>query len=497
MLSALLALVAIQGLAAFVWLWSLKQHDISVADIFWPLYHVVAAVVFYTVSGQDSLFATAVLGLIIIWGLRLAMHIVVRQLGKGEDHRYTTVRNTKDDRFPYTSLYIIFLPQALMAWGVSLVLLPILSYSGEAGWSQWFCLSIALSGLVFEIVADLQLTRFRADMPVSAVLNSGLWQFSRHPNYFGEWLFWLGICLISIHHSVWWPVLAMALLTFLLTRFTGVKRMESDIEQRRPGYTDYVTRTSSFFPWRQLLIAGVVTFSVAPDVSANDATSSNHPSDLPSDHPSYAQGEPAQENFNAKTETWRFRAFIDKKEVGYHSFKAYYHTSGIRLEGEAKFEYKLLGITLFSYEHAVVEEYDNNYCLQKITSDTQIKDKSLSLQGNLTPQGFAVDAPTNEIHNTQCIVPFAYWAPTFVTQSELLNGQTGELVPVSIYPESPTENAAETSYRVETDEMSLAVRYDATGKWISLVSDLPAKRKLIYKLQTYKTESQGFLATVE
>ena len=123
MLSALLALVAIQGLAAFVWLWSLKQHDISVADVFWPLYHVVAAVVFYTVSGQDSLFATALLGLIIIWGLRLAIHIVVRQLGKGEDHRYTTVRNTKDDRFPYTSLYIIFLPQALMAWGVSLVLL--------------------------------------------------------------------------------------------------------------------------------------------------------------------------------------------------------------------------------------------------------------------------------------------------------------------------------------------------------------------------------------
>ena len=281
----------------------------------------------------------------------------------------------------------------------------------------------------------------------------------------------------------------MALLTFLLTRFTGVKRMESDIEQRRPGYTDYVTRTSSFFPWRQLLIASVITFSVAPDVSANDATSS--------DHASYAQGEPAQENFNVKTETWRFRAFIDKKEVGYHSFKAYYHTSGIRLEGEAKFEYKLLGITLFSYEHAVIEEYDNNYCLQKITSDTQIKDKSLSLQGNLTPKGFAVDAPTNEIHDTQCIVPFAYWAPTFVAQSELLNGQTGELVPVSIYAEIPTENAAETSYRVETDEMSLAVQYDATGKWVGLVSDLPAKRKLIYKLEIYKAENQDFLATVE
>lgn len=228
---------------------------------------------------------------------------------------------------------------------------------------------------------------------------------------------------------------------------------------------------------------------MAPDVSADDATSS--------DLPNYVQGEPAQKNFTAKTETWRFKAFIDKKEVGYHSFKAYYHASGIRLEGEAKFEYKLLGITLFSYKHAVVEEYDNNYCLQKITSDTQIKDKSLSVQGNLTPQGFAINAPTDEIHDTQCIVPFAYWAPTFIAQSELLNGQTGELVPVSIYPESQAGNAVETSYRVETDEMSLAVQYDARGKWIGLVSDLPAKRKLTYTLQIYKTENQSFLATVQ
>ena len=494
MLSALLALAATQGLAALIWFWSLKRHDMSVADIFWPLYHVVAATIFYTVSGQDGLFAAAVLGLIIIWGLRLALHIGARQMGKGEDHRYTAVRRTKDDRFPHTSLYIIFMPQALMAWGVSLVLLPILNYTGDASWSKWMFLALALGGLILEVVADLQLTRFRAEMQASAVLNSGLWRYSRHPNYFGEWLFWLGICLVSMHHSVWWPILAMALLTFLLTRFTGVKRMESDIEQRRPGYTHYVTSTSSFFPWRQLIIAGVVIFTATPDVSANDATPAGYAAS--SGHANYAQGEPARENFSRRTETWRFKAFIDKKEVGYHSFKAYYHPSGIRLEGEAKFEYKLLGITLFSYEHAVVEEYDNNYCLQKITSNTLIKDKSLSLQGNLTPQGFAVDAPTNEIHDTQCVVPFAYWAPTFVAQSELLNGQTGELVPVSITPESRL-NDLETSYRVETDEMLLTVRYDATGKWIGLISDLPAKRKLIYKLQIYKTENQDFLATVE
>ena len=479
MMPALLALAVTQGLAAFVWLWSLRHHDISVADIFWPLYHIVAASVLFTASERDSMLATAVLGLIVIWGLRLALHISRRQLGKEEDHRYTAVRKSKDDRFPYTSLYIIFLPQALMAWGISLVMLPIFNHSGEASWSMWLFLALALGGLIFEVVADLQLTRFRANMPASAVLNSGLWRFSRHPNYFGEWLFWLGICLISMHHDVWWPILGITLLTFLLTRMTGVKRMESNIEQRRPGYTNYVTHTSSFVPWRQLLLAGVVTFAVAPDVSADYASESE------------------SQKPTAKTETWLFRAFIDKKDVGYHSFTAYYNATGIRLEGEAKFEYKIFGITLFSYKHEVVEEYDSEYCLQKITSDTQIKDKSYSLKGVLTDHGFSVEAPTNEIHNTQCVVPFAYWAPTFIAQSVLLNGQTGELVPVSIYRESHSDNTVGTSYRVETDDMSLVVQYDPTGKWVGLVSDLPVKRKLIYKLQAYKTESQDFLALLE
>ncbi len=486
MMSALLALGVVLGLATSVWLWSLRRHDISIVDIFWPLYHIVVAVILYSAGEQDGLFASAVLGLIVLWGLRLALHIGARQRGKEEDHRYTAVRNSRDDRFPYTSLYIIFLPQALMAWGISLVLLPIFNYSGEASWSEWLFLAVALGGLIFEVIADLQLTRFRAEMPASAVLNAGLWQFSRHPNYFGEWLFWLGICAISMHQSLWWPILAMVLLTFLLTRMTGVKRMESDIEERRPGYTAYVTHTSSFFPWRQLLIAGMITITIAPDVHA-DAE----------DYTGYAKERQTQQGSDAKTKAWFFRAFIDKKEVGYHSFKAHYHASGIRLEGEARFEYKLFGITLFSYKHEVIEEYDSNYCLQKITSDTQIKDKFLSLQGSLTPQGFAVNAPTKEIHKTQCVVPFAYWAPTFIAQSELLNGQTGELVPVSIRPERQNDNSVETSYRVETDEMSLVVRYDAKGNWVGLVSDLPAKRKLIYKLKTYKVENQELLATIE
>ena len=135
--------------------------------------------------------------------------------------------------------------------------------------------------------------------------------------------------------------------------------------------------------------------------------------------------------------------------------------------------------------------------MQKISSATRIKDKSLSLKGHKTAAGFAVNAAIDEIHDSQCLVPFAYWAPTFIAQNQLLNGQTGELVAVSIQPESQTDNFAETSYRVEADEMSLVVSYDADGKWDGLVSDLPAKRKLIYTLQTYETEGEDFLAVLK
>ena len=480
MSQALLALGVVAGLATLVWLWSLRRHDVSVADIFWPLYHVIVTAIFYFAGAPTGFLATAVFVLIAVWGLRLAYHIGRRQIGNGEDHRYTSVRESNDERFPYTSLYLIFLPQVCMAWAICLVVQPIFTQSIDVSWSQWLFFAVALSGLIFEVVADSQLGRFRAQMPSSAVLNSGLWKYTRHPNYFGEWVFWLGICGVSMHYSIWWPIIAMTLLSFLLMRMTGVKRMEVDIESRRPGYSAYVAQTSSFFPWRQLLIAGLVAIIVAPDIRADNANSDQ-----------------IKESVSAKTEVWLFRVFIDNKEVGYHSFKAHYTASGIRLEGEAEFAYKVLGFTVFSYKHEVTEEYDNNFCLQKISSATRIKDKSLSLKGHKTAAGFAVNAAIDEIHDSQCLVPFAYWAPTFIAQNQLLNGQTGELVAVSIQPESQTDNFAETSYRVEADEMSLVVSYDADGKWDGLVSDLPAKRKLIYTLQTYETEGEDFLAVLK
>jgi steroid 5-alpha reductase family enzyme len=106
-----------------------------------------------------------------------------------------------------------------------------------------------LAGLLFEVVGDWQLARFRRSRPApGAVLDTGLWRYTRHPNYFGEALLWWGIYLLALSAGAWWSVVGPLLLTFLLLRVSGVALLEKDIGERRPAYRDYVHRTNAFIP---------------------------------------------------------------------------------------------------------------------------------------------------------------------------------------------------------------------------------------------------------
>jgi steroid 5-alpha reductase family enzyme len=148
------------------------------------------------------------------------------------------------------SLYLIFIPQSLMAWFITLLLIPILS---APTWNvlAYAGLGLAAAGLIWEITADIQLTGFLKGPTSSQVLDTGLWSICRHPNYFGEWLFWLGLALTAFNLSGSFAFLIglpMLLLTFLLLRFTGVVRTESDISGKRPEYRAYQQRVPAFFP---------------------------------------------------------------------------------------------------------------------------------------------------------------------------------------------------------------------------------------------------------
>jgi steroid 5-alpha reductase family enzyme len=234
-----------------VWLLSLRLRDASIADVFWGPGFALVAILSASVSPPSPrgfLLAT----LTSLWGLRLALHIGARWWKKTEeDRRYQAMRATWGDRFPLVSLFTVFLLQGALLWGVSLPLQAgaALGASRPLGLQDAAGVLLFAVGLGFEAVGDAQLARFLRD-PSSRgrVMETGLWRYTRHPNYFGDALLWWGIGLVGAATGAWWCLAGPALMTFLLVRVSGVSLLEKDIAGRRPDYVAYVRRTSGFLP---------------------------------------------------------------------------------------------------------------------------------------------------------------------------------------------------------------------------------------------------------
>ena len=236
--------------AVVLWLLSLRTRDVSIVDIFWGL-GVAGVVDIAAFVGQAGGSRTsAVLFLINLWGLRLAAHIWARH--RGEDHRYAAMRQKFGAKWWWLSLIQVFLLQAILIWFVPAPLVAAVLYSHmPMGWLDYAGITVAGVALVFESLADFQLSAFRAD-PASKgkVMDRGLWGWSRHPNYFGEALMWWGYFAIGFGAShQWWLILSPLLITFLLLQVSGVTLMEEKMDERRPGYAEYRRRVSAFVPW--------------------------------------------------------------------------------------------------------------------------------------------------------------------------------------------------------------------------------------------------------
>jgi len=235
-----------------LWLVSLRLRDASIADVFWGSgFAMVAWVAAAGNSGAEPRRSLA-LALVTVWGLRLSLHVASRNLGHGEDARYQAMRRGHGERFWWVSLFTVFLLQGLLLWAISLPLQAVEVASGPPGlgWLDGIGISLWVLGFLFEAVADLQLRRFKAD-PASRgkVLDTGLWRYTRHPNYFGDALLWWGFGALALATGAWWALASPAVMTFLLVRVSGVALLEKDIGERRPGYRAYVARTSAFVPW--------------------------------------------------------------------------------------------------------------------------------------------------------------------------------------------------------------------------------------------------------
>ncbi len=471
--------------ASLLWVHSLRSSNASHVDILWPLHHLMVCVSVCLTMPNLSLRATLLLVLITVWAIRLATHLSIRSAGRGEDRRYAEIRANQGPRFKFTSLFIIYLLQALFALVISAAFLPIIE--STASWSivDTSLFALIIFGLLYEVIADLQLSAFlhRQHEPgqrETQVLSNGLWALSRHPNYFGEWCFWLGISLLCLYAGSWIGLLSIALVSWLLLRFSGINRMESSAPTRRPDYQNYQRVTPAFFPvflnpirlLQQRKNAHARKFILllccAPLLFFNK--------------PSLA--------VPAASEHWYFKAFIDNREIGYHSFDVTRANGTIYLSSRADFAYRLWRVPLFSYTHEVKERYDENLCLQFIESTTQTRSKKIALNGQRTEQGFAVTAiegrETTDL-KVDCLTTFAYWSPKLLTQTQLLNGQDGRLMPVTISPLTieNNEHVTQKSYRLQTDSLDLTLHYSNDGRWLGLESALPAGRQLVYKLENY------------
>jgi steroid 5-alpha reductase family enzyme len=231
------------------WLVSLAQRNVTIVDTLWPLMFVIAAAVYAVTAPAVGPRALLVLALVSIWGLRLAAHLALRNHGRPEDRRYQAIRARNEPNFAFKSLYLVFGLQALLAAVVSLPLLGAISGTTPLGPLDAAGVVLWTVGLLFESFGDWQLARFKSD-PGNAnrVMDRGLWGWTRHPNYFGDFCVWWGFYLIAAAAGAWWSIAGPALMSVLLLRVSGVALLEQDIGERRPGYRDYVRRVNAFFP---------------------------------------------------------------------------------------------------------------------------------------------------------------------------------------------------------------------------------------------------------
>ncbi len=235
-----------------VWfLISLLRRRNDVADVAWGLGFVLLSWTSFFLSGSPGSRGRLVCVLVSIWGLRLAWHIHARHRGKPEDFRYLAWRREWGRWFYARSYAQVYLLQGALLFLVALPVLVINRNPGGAlGFLEVVGVCVWLFGFLFESVGDEELARFARDPHNHGkILQSGLWRYTRHPNYFGEVVQWWGIWLVAIGVSGGWFSIAGPLtITLLILQVSGIPMLEKKMAEN-PDFAEYRRRTSVFVPW--------------------------------------------------------------------------------------------------------------------------------------------------------------------------------------------------------------------------------------------------------
>jgi steroid 5-alpha reductase family enzyme len=238
-----------------IFLFSVLSNNSSMYDPYWSL--VPPIILIYWVF-QEHTWQTitplqeVILILVLIWSLRLTFNWAIRWKGLGdEDWRYLMFRFKYKEKYWVVSFFGVHLfPTLVVFLGCLSVYPALVLHGGEMGLMEWVAAVITLGGILYETVSDWQLTRYRNDKSKCDFLCDGLWKYSRHPNYFGELLFWIGLFLFSMGmEQLYWWVVPGPVIMILMFYMVSIPMIDKRMLRRKTGYRDYLKRTSAMIPW--------------------------------------------------------------------------------------------------------------------------------------------------------------------------------------------------------------------------------------------------------
>lgn len=246
----LIGLAVVLGMMTILWLVSLKLKNASIVDIFWGMGFVLAAWVYFFLTPEFTSARKWLLPILVtIWGLRLSIHILLRNAGKGEDFRYVKWRKENGASWWWRSFFKVFLLQGILLWIISAPLLAAQRSNTALGVLDIIGAALWAVGFFFEAVGDTQLKAFLANPENRGkIMDRGVWGLTRHPNYFGDSAQWWGYYLLALAAGGWWAIFSPIMMTYLLTQVSGAKLLEQTMMQK-PGYPEYAARVNGFFPW--------------------------------------------------------------------------------------------------------------------------------------------------------------------------------------------------------------------------------------------------------
>ena len=222
----------------------------SIVDTAWGMGFAITtlALIFSSEKIYPSMLILSLM--ILLWGIRLSFYIYMRNLGKPEDFRYANWRTEWGSRQPWIAFYKIFMLQGAIMWIVALPVMMVFSkHTSLPGIAGSVGVFIFLSGLLFEGIADKQMKQFKSYPPNKGkIITTGLWKYSRHPNYFGEALLWWGIGIYSFSVSgYWYSFISPIVISLLLRYVSGVPMLEEKYKSRE-DFREYASKTPVFIP---------------------------------------------------------------------------------------------------------------------------------------------------------------------------------------------------------------------------------------------------------